>query len=149
MSSEARRIAGIVMTVAFAVIVAVGFTLTPTTEQDRVVAIGNRIMCPVCQGESISTSPSETARAMLDVVADKVAAGETDEEIIAYFVASYGDAILLDPPFAGKTLLVWLLPIPIIALGVWMATSRLRRPDEIPIPDRGGRQSVRTGGGER
>ncbi len=136
MSSEARRIAGIASTVIFAVIVVIGFTLAPTTEADRVVAIGNRIMCPVCQGESISTSPSETARAMLDVVAEKVAAGETDEEIIAYFVASYGEAILLDPPFAGKTLVVWLLPLPIIALGVWMAISRLHRSEPIPIPQR-------------
>lgn len=134
MSSEARRIAGVASTVIFAVIVVIGFTLAPTTEADRVVAIGNRIMCPVCQGESISTSPSETARAMLDVVAEKVAAGETDEAIIAYFVASYGEAILLDPPFAGKTLAVWLLPLPIIALGAWMAVSRLHRSRPIAIP---------------
>jgi len=138
MSSEARRIAGVAMTVFFAIVVIIGFTLAPTTEADRVVAIGNRIMCPVCQGESISTSPSQTARAMMDVVAEKVAAGETDEAIIAYFVQSYGEAILLDPPFAGKTLLVWLLPIPIIGLGLWMATSRLRRFDPGPTvaPDR-------------
>ncbi len=137
MSSETRRIAGIALTVFFAIVVIIGFTLAPTTEADRVVAIGNRIMCPVCQGESISTSPSETARAMMDVVAEKVAAGETDEAIIAYFVQSYGEAILLDPPFAGKTLLVWLLPIPIIGLGVWMAASRLRRfePDPTVLPD--------------
>jgi len=147
MSSETRRIAGIAVTVIFATIVVIGFTLAPTTEADRVVAIGNRIMCPVCQGESISTSPSETARAMLDVVAEKVAAGETDEAIIEYFVQSYGEAILLDPPFAGKTMLVWLLPIPIIVLGVWMAISRLHRSAPIPSPMR--ERAGPISGGER
>ena len=147
MSSETRRIAGIVSTVIFATIVVIGFTLAPTTEADRVVAIGNRIMCPVCQGESISTSPSETARSMMDVVAEKVAAGETDEAIIAYFVQSYGEAILLDPPFAGKTLVVWLLPIPIIILGAWMAVSRLHRSAPIPNPTR--ERAGPIAGGER
>lgn len=127
MSDSPRRLAGTALTLVLAVIVIIGFSLGDPTPKDRVLAVGHRIMCPICQGESIATSPSETARAMMDVVEEKVTAGETDEQIVAYFVAAYGDAILLDPPFSGKTLAVWLLPIPVVGGGIWMALSRRRQ----------------------
>ncbi|MDH5616490.1 MAG: cytochrome c-type biogenesis protein CcmH, partial [Acidimicrobiia bacterium] len=59
---------------------------------------------------------------------EKVAAGETDQQIVAYFQARFGDGIYLDPPFAGKTLLVWLLPVFAVGAGVWMILSRRRKP---------------------
>jgi len=133
MSDSSRRLLGKALTLVFATVVIVGFALGDPTPKDRALALGHRIMCPVCQGESIATSPSGTARAMMDVVEQKVAAGETDEQIIAYFVAAYGDAILLDPPFSGTTLAVWLLPVPVVGAGVWMALSR-RRQD--PVSER-------------
>lgn len=126
MSESSSKLVRRALTTAFALVVVIGFVLGDPTPKDRALALGHRIMCPVCQGESIAISPSETAKAMMQVVEEKVRAGETDDQIIAYFVASYGDAILLDPPLSGKTLAVWLLPIPAIAAGVWMALSRRR-----------------------
>ena len=82
-----------------------------SAEEDRVNDLGARIKCPVCQGEAIGDSPSETALAMMDIVEEKVTAGETDAQIVDFFTARYGNGILLDPPFAGSTLLVWLLPV--------------------------------------
>ncbi len=79
---------------------------------------GARIKCPVCQGESIAESPSETSTAMLAVVAEKVAAGESDDQIIQYFTDRYGSGILLDPPFRGRTLALWLTPLAALAAGV-------------------------------
>ncbi len=126
MSEKARRwIAGVV-TVALAVVVVAGLIIGEDTEQDRVRALGTRIKCPVCQGESIADSPSETATAMLEIVAERVAAGQSDDQIIDYFTARYGDGILLDPPFAGRTLLLWLLPLLAIAGGIWMIQGRRR-----------------------
>jgi cytochrome c-type biogenesis protein CcmH len=109
-------------------VVVVGVVIGDSAPQDRVDALGSRIKCPVCQGESIGDSPSETARAMLEIVREKVAAGETDTQIVDYFTARYGDGILLDPPFAGRTLLVWLLPLVAVAGGIWMILTRRRQP---------------------
>ena len=53
----------------------------PPPLEDRARAIGSQIRCPVCQGESIADSPSETARNMMDLVRDRVAEGRTDQEI--------------------------------------------------------------------
>ncbi|HND34644.1 MAG TPA: cytochrome c-type biogenesis protein CcmH [Myxococcota bacterium] len=68
------------------------------------------IRCPVCQGSSVEASPSESARAMRDEVKALVALGYDRDQVTAYFVASYGDFILLEPKKEGFAVWVWLLP---------------------------------------
>jgi cytochrome c-type biogenesis protein CcmH len=128
MDSKARSLVGWVVTVVLAGVVIVGLVVGDSAPQDRVESLGTRIKCPVCQGEAIGDSPSETAQAMVEVVKEKVAAGETDSQIVDYFTARYGDGILLDPPFAGRTLFVWLLPIAAVGAGIWMILTRRRKP---------------------
>ena len=125
--SDWRRLTGSLITVTLAAIVVAGFILGDANPQDRVASIGAVIRCPVCQGESIVDSPAETARVMMDIVREKVSAGETDQQIIQYFRDRYGDGILLDPPFSGKTLLIWILPILAVGFGIWMILARRRQ----------------------
>jgi len=128
MDSRARTLGGWAITAVLAAVVLVGLVIGDSAGEDRVNALGARIKCPVCQGEAIGDSPSETARAMMDIVAEKVSAGETDAQIVDYFTARYGTGILLDPPFSGSTLLVWLLPVAAVVGGMWMILSRKRQP---------------------
>jgi cytochrome c-type biogenesis protein CcmH len=128
MDSRLRSLIGWTVTVALAAVVVVGLVLGDTRPEDRVADLGARIKCPVCQGEAIGDSPSETAQAMVDIVREKVDAGETDSQIVSYFTTRYGDGILLDPPFSGRTMLVWLLPVVAVGAGVWMILSRRRQP---------------------
>lgn len=97
---------------------------------DRVEKIGSQIKCPVCQGESIANSPSQMARDMMDLVRERVAAGETDQQIISELLSSYSGALLLDPPASGPTLALWLAPIAALAVGagviVWWRRSPQR-----------------------
>lgn len=65
----------------------------------------------------------------MEIVEEKVAAGESDQQIVSYFQARFGEGILLDPPFAGKTLLVWILPLLAVIGGVWMILTRRRTSD--------------------
>ena len=128
MSRGVRRIlAGAVMAV-LAVVVVAGIVIGEESERDRIQALGQRIKCPVCQGEPIADSPAETSTAMMDIVAERVAAGETDEQIIDYFVSRHGPGILLDPPFRGRTLAVWLLPVVALGAGIVMIMGRRRSP---------------------
>lgn len=128
MDSKARSLGGWAITAVLAAVVIVGLVMGDSAEADRVNDLGARIKCPVCQGEAIGDSPSETALAMMEIVEEKVAAGETDAQIVGFFTARYGNGILLDPPFAGSTLLVWLLPVLAVAGGVGMILSRKRQP---------------------
>lgn len=126
MSSRVRQIIAGAVTLILAVIVVVGLVAGDATPEDRVNSLGQRIKCPVCQGVTIGESPSETAQTMMAITREKVAAGWTDDQIIQYFEDRYNTAILVDPPFAGKTLLVWLLPVVALIAGVALILSRMR-----------------------
>ncbi len=133
MSEGVRKVITGVVTVALAAIVLVGIVVGDPTPQDRAQAIGSSIKCPVCQGEAIADSPSETATAMMEVVAEKVDEGLTDDQIFEFFRARYGDGILLDPPFGGRTLVLWLLPVAAVGAGVFMILGRRQKP--VPVVD--------------
>lgn len=128
MSDQIRKVTAGLVTVALAAIVLVGVVIGDPTPQDRVQALGSSIKCPVCQGEAIADSPSETATAMMEVVAEKVEEGLSDDQIFEFFRARYGDGILLDPAFEARTVLLWLLPLAAVAAGVFMILGRRQRP---------------------
>jgi cytochrome c-type biogenesis protein CcmH len=85
---------------------------------DGVRRIALQLQCPVCEGQSIADSRSGLAADMRAVIRSKLAAGETDQQILDHFVASYGDSILADPPKRGISLGVWLGPVLAVALGM-------------------------------
>ena len=91
MNKRVRTLIGWLVTVVLAAVVVVGLIMGDSSAQDRVDGLGSRIKCPVCQGEAIGDSPSETAQAMVEIVKEKVEAGETDSQIVDYFTARYGD----------------------------------------------------------
>ena len=128
-----------VVAMVLAAVIVGGLLLAPPREVDRVDALAQQLRCPVCQGESVAASPSEMARAIRDQVAEMVAAGRTDAEILDHYVARYGRWVLLDPPLAGDTLLLWLLPVAAAAAGAVVVLSRRRRagpPSELDDADR-------------
>jgi cytochrome c-type biogenesis protein CcmH len=106
----------------------------PLTAAQRVDRIAAELRCPVCQGLSVQDSPSETARTMKDLVAQRVAEGRTDDEIRAEFRRSYGDWILLSPPLLSLSGLVWLAPLAAVAAGMVIALGRARAP-AAPAPE--------------
>ncbi len=116
MSERARNLTYTVAIVVMAgVLGLLVFTYSP--EQDRLDAIANRIMCPVCQGESIANSPAEIATDMKELIAERIAEGATDQEIIDELLSSYSGALLLDPPTSGNTLPLWLAPLGALVVG--------------------------------
>ena len=128
MSESIRKIIAAVVTIALAAIVVVGLVQGDKSDEDRARAVGSRVKCPVCQGVAIADSPSDTARAMMDVVEERIAEGWSDNQIIDYFSERYTDSIVIDPPFAGNTLLVWLLPLAAVVAGVFMIFTRRKAP---------------------
>jgi cytochrome c-type biogenesis protein CcmH len=123
--------------VTVAVIAVMGVTLllltsTRPADLDRVEEIGSRIKCPVCQGESIANSPSPMAEDMMDLVSERVTAGVSDQDIIDELLGSYSGAVLLDPPVAGSTLVLWLAPLAALATGVGVILWWQRHPGADP-----------------
>jgi cytochrome c-type biogenesis protein CcmH len=90
-------------------------------------AVASELRCVVCQNLSVADSPSEMARQMRDLVRERLAAGETPEQVKAYFVERYGEWVLLSPPTTGFALIAWLLPLGALGGGGLVAFAVLYR----------------------
>lgn len=86
----------------------------PETLEARALAVGDQLRCVVCENQSIADSSSLVAEDMMAVVRDQLAAGATDDEVIAYMQNSYGDYILLKPRFRGQNVVLWLAPFAVL-----------------------------------
>lgn len=105
---------------------------------DQVTSIANLLMCPVCQGQSVGESNSNLANDMRDIIRKQLEEGKSQEEILAYFVSSYGESILASPPPKGINWLLWLLPgAGIIVGGIIITMFLFRAQKEDVSEDRG------------
>lgn len=129
MSPRTRSLLATLLTIALAAVVVWGVVagITGGGERDRVRALTSRLRCPVCQGESVADSPSESARDIAALVEQQVQAGWTDAQVEQYFVERYGAWVLLDPPRSGSTLLLWAVPLVAVTGGAVAVVSRLER----------------------
>lgn len=119
-----------------AVVAAVGWTARPAPETDalRVERLASELRCPVCQGLSVADSPSDTARQMRDLVAQRVAQGRSDDQIRDEFRAAYGEWVVLSPPLADPRGLVWLLPLILVGGGALAIVLAIRRRSALVEP---------------
>ena len=92
---------------------------------DSVRRIALQLQCPVCEGQNVADSPSGLAGDMRSVIRTKLIAGESDQQILDEFIASYGDGILTEPPKRGISLGVWLGPIVALVLGLALVGALL------------------------
>lgn len=115
-----------VIVLSLGVVVAVLASNTPTP-QNRVEELAVRLKCPVCESESIADSPAQVARDAYDLIGERVDEGWTDDQILDFFVATYGESVLLDPPARGATVVLWLAPIAALAIGGVIVASRMSR----------------------
>ena len=105
--------------------------LAPELEA-RVQKVGKELRCAVCQGLSITDSPSSMARAQLDKVRELVSQGKTDQEVREFFVARYGEWVLLQPRAEGFNWFVWLGPVVLLLAGAFVILRQVRRGPEAP-----------------
>lgn len=98
-----------------------------TPEVERVArTIGKSLRCVVCQNQSIEDSGAPLAADMRRLVRERVAAGQTAEQVVRYMSDRYGNFVLLKPPFQIDTLLLWLGPLALGLLAAWGWLTFLR-----------------------
>ena len=79
-------------------------------KESRARELSRELRCMVCQNQSIDDSEAPLARDLRLLVRERIAAGDSDAQVIDFLVARYGEFVLLKPRMEPQTLLLWLLP---------------------------------------
>ena len=114
-----------------------GERLTDPALEGRARTLSKELRCLVCQNQSIDESNADLAHDLRIVLRQRLVAGDTDQQVLDYVAARYGVFVLLDPPFAPATYLLWLTP-PLLVLGagtlLLMRARRRPHPGQAPHP---------------
>ena len=100
----------------------------------RAEEIGDQLRCLVCQNESVEQSDADLARDLRRIIRQRVVAGDSDQQVIDWMVARYGNFVRLRPPFNATTLLLWLAPAIALLSGVTAVVMARRRRPAMPAP---------------
>lgn len=107
--------------------------------EKRVIELSENLRCLVCQNESLAGSRADFANDLRREIREQMKANKSDEEIIEFLVARYGDFVLYNPPFKSTTVLLWFGPLILfmgatIALIVYLRRRR-KQIEDIPLSE--------------
>ncbi|MET0193317.1 MAG: cytochrome c-type biogenesis protein [Hyphomicrobiaceae bacterium] len=92
----------------------------------RARKISQELRCLVCQNQSIDDSNAELARDLRLIVRERLTAGDSDAQVLAFVEQRYGEFVLLRPPFKLHTLALWLTPL-LLLIGTVLVLRRNAR----------------------
>jgi cytochrome c-type biogenesis protein CcmH len=94
--------------------------MSDPAKEARARDLSRELRCMVCQNQSIDDSEAPLARDLRLLVRERIAAGDSDLQVIDFLVARYGEFVLLKPRFERQTLPLWLVP-PLLLIGGGLA----------------------------
>lgn len=101
----------------------------------RLKTLEEDLRCLVCQNQSLADSPSEWADGMRAQIRDKIDEGATDQEIIDFLIARYGDFVTYKPPLKPSTYILWFGPVLVLLLAVAIVLLYVRRRAAATAPE--------------
>ena len=93
---------------------------------DDVLRVAKNLYCPVCPNTPLDVCETKACEDWRAQIRDQLSQGWTDQQIIDYFVAQYGERVLAEPKRKGFTSLVWFLPLIAVLVGVGIVYEILR-----------------------
>ena len=94
---------------------------------DEVNEVAKDLYCPVCESTPLDVCPTQACADWRELIRTKLAAGETQQDVLDYFARQYGDGVLANPPRRGVSLIVlWVLPVLVVLLGGLLLFRLLR-----------------------
>ncbi|MEL6570375.1 MAG: cytochrome c-type biogenesis protein [Pseudomonadota bacterium] len=100
--------------------------------EERARDLSAGLRCPICQNESIDESSAQLSRELRLVVRERLVAGDTDQEVLDYLVARYGEFVLLKPTTSGSNLILWLAAPAMFLFASGVGWSVIRRRPAAP-----------------
>ncbi|MCB0114608.1 MAG: cytochrome c-type biogenesis protein CcmH [Caldilineaceae bacterium] len=93
----------------------------------QMIRIADKLQCPVCEGQSVAFSNSQLATEMRRMITEKLEAGESESQIMDYFVERYGVKILRRPPGNGLNAWLWITPVVVFVIAaIWLTWTLWR-----------------------
>jgi cytochrome c-type biogenesis protein CcmH len=117
-----RRITFLALALLLLLGMSVFYAAAQTPTPNEVNAVAKDLWCPLCNGVRLDNCELQACVQMREVIAQKLAAGESKESIKAYFVQQYGDVVLGQPPREGFNLIAYIFPILAAVVGVGWVT---------------------------
>lgn len=106
----------------------------PTDNDVNLVA--KKLYCPVCPNTPLDVCETKACQDWRAQIRDQLSAGWTEQQVIDYFVAQYGERVLAEPQRRGFTSLVWFLPLIVVLIGLGIVFEVLkswRRQKLVPV----------------
>jgi cytochrome c-type biogenesis protein CcmH len=125
-----------ILACVFAIAVMMGSSAAHAVQPDEIMAdpvkearardLSRELRCMVCQNQSIDDSEAPLARDLRLLVRERIAAGDSDAQVMDFLVARYGEFVLLKPRVRPHTWVLWLVP-PLALFGGGFALWRYNR----------------------
>ena len=119
------------------------FKFKTEAEEQHFKDLIEEIRCLVCQNQSLADSDAELAHDLRAEVYDMIQAGKTDDEIISFLVARYGDFVLYKPPMKPSTYLLWFGPFVLLIIAALLLLRSIRRQQKAPVEEISGEERAR------
>ncbi|EGR0768638.1 TPA: cytochrome c-type biogenesis protein [Vibrio parahaemolyticus] len=96
-------------------------------QEQQFKELGHTLRCPKCQNNTISDSNAELAQDLRHKVYEMTKEGKSQEEIVDYMIARYGNFVTYNPPFTMSTAILWLGPLAVVLGGFGLIVLRSRK----------------------
>jgi cytochrome c-type biogenesis protein CcmH len=93
----------------------------------RARSLSQELRCMVCQNESIDDSDAPLAHDLRVLVRERLQAGDSDEQVLDFLVARYGEFVLLRPRLSWRTAVLWGLPPGLLLSGITLLVVAANR----------------------
>jgi cytochrome c-type biogenesis protein CcmH len=103
----------------------------PPTD-DEVNRVAKKLYCPVCENVPLDVCPTQACTQWRATIREKLTQGWSEQQILDYFVAQYGERVLARPSTRGLNILVWILPPAAFAAGAFVLWRFLRAAQRTP-----------------
>jgi cytochrome c-type biogenesis protein CcmH len=104
---------------------------------DDVNRVAHQLYCPVCENIPLDVCPTQACTQWRATIREKLVAGWTDQQIMDYFAAQYGERVLARPSTRGLNVLVWVIPPILLAAGafvLWRFLRQVHAAAPVPVP---------------
>lgn len=103
------------------------FEFETKSQQQLFHDLSKQLRCPKCQNQNILDSNSELAKDLRNKTYELVKKGQSEEQIVDYMVARFGNFVRYDPPMTPATIFLWLSPLIFILLGLYFLYAQIRK----------------------